>query len=222
MGFSKEWDDQYRANAQMSIWPWSDLVSYVMRYAPPAGPACKVLELGCGPGANIPFFRSLGVDYYAIEGSDFIVAKLRESLPDYASRIVVGDFTRDIPFDGPFDLVIDRASLTTGTTSEIRHCLEMVRARMSPGARFIGIDWYSTMHSDALQGTAREDGWSRTDAVEGQFVGLGSIHFSDRDHLIDLFADFKMQVMELKIVRKEIPQDGRVFASWNFVAVRED
>ena len=49
-----------------------------MRYAPPNKPKFCVLELGCGAGANIPFFSSLNVEYYAIEGSPTIVESLRK------------------------------------------------------------------------------------------------------------------------------------------------
>jgi len=220
MGFLKEWDQQYRANAQMSIWPWSDLVSYVMRYAAPKAAPFKVLELGCGAGANIPFFRHLGVDYYAIEGSEFIVGKLRESFSEYESRIVIGDFTVDIPFEGPFDLVVDRASLTHSTESGIRNALKMVRVRMKPGAKYIGIDWFSTEHSDSTKGSAPGEENTRVNLTEGQFSGLGGVHFSDRQHLLDLFSGFRMEIMEHKVVRKVIPSDTHVFASWNFVAVK--
>jgi SAM-dependent methyltransferase len=222
MGFSREWDDQYRANAHMSIWPWSDLVSYVLRYAAPKDGSCKVLELGCGAGANIPFFRHLGVDYYAIDGSEFIVRKLCERFPEYESTIATGDFTKEIPFEGPFDLVVDRASLTHATTSGIRNTLKMVHARMNPGGRFVGIDWFSALHSDALRGSPLEDERTRVEAREGQFVGLGSTHFSDKEHLIDLFSAFRIQTLEHKTIRREIPADGHVLATWNFVAVKED
>ena len=73
MTFSQEWEKCFKENTQISTWPWSDLVSYVMRYARPTGENFRVLELGCGAGANIPFFISLGVDYYAIDGSSTIV-----------------------------------------------------------------------------------------------------------------------------------------------------
>ena len=41
----------------------------------------RVLELGCGPGANIPFFLSQGADYYAAEGSETIVVELQKKFP---------------------------------------------------------------------------------------------------------------------------------------------
>ncbi|MCX5796581.1 MAG: class I SAM-dependent methyltransferase [Elusimicrobia bacterium] len=221
MGFSKEWDDRYRENTQMSIWPWSDLVSYVRRYAAPKGASFKVLELGCGAGANIPFFRHLGVDYYAIEGSEFIVRKLWEAFPDYKARIVTGDFTAEIPFEGSFDLIVDRSSLTHATTSGIKNALKMILARLNPGGKFIGIDWFSTQHSDSRKGTHQEDEYTRFGIAEGQFAGVGCVHFSDKKHIVDLFSGFRIRVMEHKVVRKEIPHDEHVFASWNFVAVKE-
>ena len=73
MTFSLEWDERYSSNTQMSIWPWSDLVSYVIRYAKPARKQIRVLELGCGAGANIPFFLAQGFKYYGIEGSNTII-----------------------------------------------------------------------------------------------------------------------------------------------------
>ena len=59
LGFSSEWDDQYSIGRLGSRWPWSDVVSYVMRYVRPQNKKIKVLELGCGAGANIPFFQSV-------------------------------------------------------------------------------------------------------------------------------------------------------------------
>jgi hypothetical protein len=34
MSFSNEWNDRYQENTNMSIWPWSDLVSAVMKNKP--------------------------------------------------------------------------------------------------------------------------------------------------------------------------------------------
>ena len=65
MTFSNEWDVIYKDNSQLSIWPWSDLVSLVHKNCKSiiTKRDGKVLELGCGAGANIPLFLSLNLNY---------------------------------------------------------------------------------------------------------------------------------------------------------------
>ena len=220
MSLSSAWDDTYRAGAHMSIWPWSDLVSYVYRYAKPGDGFSRVLELGCGAGANIPLFRKLGADYYAVEGSSAIVARLHEEYPDLRSRVIVGDFTCAIPFDGVFDTVVDRASLTHNPTADIRRTLAMLFERIRSGGKYIGIDWFSDRHSDAREGSEL-DSHTRTGFNAGQFVGVGAVHFSDREHLVGLLAEagFTLERLEHKLNEIVVPATHQ-FGAWNFVAAR--
>lgn len=218
MSFSQEWDERYRENTQLSIWPWSDMVSCVMRYARPNSAQFKVLELGCGAGANIPFFQYLGVQYYAIEGSSTIVERLWKRFPEFKGKIIAGDFTKNISFAEQFDLVVDRSSLTHNTTAAIRTCLSQVYDRLKNGGKYIGIDWFSIGHSDYQQGAIAEDVYTRKGYTEGQFANIGRVHFSDKPHLEELFANFVIERLEHKIVHREIPADKHVFASWNLVA----
>jgi SAM-dependent methyltransferase len=225
MTFSAEWDQRFRANQNISIWPWSDLVSYVNRYARPADGYTRVLELGCGAGANIPFFTSLPVDYFAIEGSASIVARLHHAHPGLRDRIVVGDFTQALPFAGPFDLVIDRSAVTHNTTDAICRTLVMIFDRLRTGGKFIGIDWFSTAHQDAQTGDAL-DAHTRANLRSGQFAGVGAVHFSDENHIIDLLtrAGFRVDLLEKKDLHVVHPKGGCGRAErvgmWHFVAVK--
>lgn len=217
-GFSPEWEERYRANTHLSIWPWSDLVSYVMRYARPSSSDCHVLELGCGAGANIPFFQHLRVHYHAIEGSTSIVRQLQERFPKFKRRIVAGDFTHHIPFDVKFDLIVDRGSLTHNSTAAINRCLRLVREVLKPGGKLIGIDWFSTTHSEFARGVPGEDRFSRGGYARGPFAGVGTVHFSNRKHLERLFRRFELEVLELKTVSRKVPRDGFKLSVWNLVA----
>jgi SAM-dependent methyltransferase len=220
MGFSPEWESKYRASGGMSQWPWSDLITQFKRHVrrDPAG--LRVLELGCAIGANIPFFAAIGADYHGIEGSASMVADLLARFPSLAGKVAAADFTSSVPFEGRFDVIVDRSSLTHNTTASIRRCLAMLRERMHPGARFIGIDWFSTAHSDAGLGTQAEDPHTRKDIPAGQFAGVGRVHFSDASHLRDLFSAFQLEALEHKRVERVLPVPASSFASWNLVAAR--
>jgi SAM-dependent methyltransferase len=216
--FSKEWDTVYRESGQMSIWPWSDLVSMVMRYARPSGPAYRIVELGCGAGANVPFFLNLQADYYAIEGSPHMVARLKERYPQAVERFVAGDFTAHIPFAGAFDLIVDRSSVTHNCTRSIQRCLRQTLDKLKPGGAFIGIDWFSTEHSEMGFGEIADDEHTRTNFTQGQFAHVGKVHFSDEKHLRFLLSDFKLEVLEHKKVDTREPAEHLRFAAWNFLA----
>ena len=220
MSFSKEWEQGYIVNTHLSIWPWSDLVSLVHRYCKKiiSMDTSRILELGCGAGANIPLFHALQMNYFAIEGSATIVKKLHHQFPDLADNIRVGDFTREQPFKSKFDLIIDRASLTHNNTQSIVNGLKYVFDSLKPGGIFIGVDWFSKNHSDFLEGIAVDDEFTKTNIMKGQFIGIGKVHFSDEAHLRNLFCKFEILFIEEKLLQRYEPRDNHHFASWNIVA----
>ena len=222
MSFSYEWEKTYKASGHQSIWPWSDLVSYVMRYSRPNNKKFRVLELGCGAGANIPFFKSLGIEYFGIDGSKTVISDLKKRFPEYSDGLIVGDFTKIIPFNKTFDLIVDRASLTHNSTKTIYKCIEDVLSpKLKTGGKFIGIDWFSTEHDDYNKAMKNNKDHFVVDSFEeGQFAGIGLVHFSDELFIKDLFKNFKIEILEHKTYDKIIPIKHR-FASWNFVAIKD-
>jgi len=189
-----------------------------MRYAPPDKQGFKVLELGCGSGANIPFFKKLKVEYYAIEGSSIVVKRLREKYPELKEQIIAGDFTKEIPFEKKFDLVVDRGSLTHNSTKAIKNCLGLVYERLGKGGKYIGIDWFSTQNTEYSGGQEDEDIYTRSEYKEGNFFNMGRAHFSDKEHLVNLFSKFTITRLEHQSQLSEIPPDAYNWATWNLVA----
>jgi SAM-dependent methyltransferase len=221
--FSTQWEQIHRQGEQNSVWPWSDLVSYVMRYARPDRRPYRLLELGFGAGANIPFFLDIGAEYSGIEGSAAAVERVRKRFASADNLSVArGDFTETIPFAGPFDLIVDRSSLTHNGTAAIRACLRQLRDLTRSGGKFIGIDWFSTANTEFRSGRELEDRYTRGEFRAGQFCGVGTVHFSDEAHLRDLLvrAGFEIQLMEHKQLDTVFPATSGRMAWWNFVAVK--
>ena len=215
-GFSSEWNERYQENTHMSIWPWSTLVSFVMRYSNPNVAGFRVLELGCGAGANIPFFVNLGIDYYAVEGSESIVTRLHSKFPQLKNNIVCGDFTQTLP-EMEFHLIVDRGSLTCNDTSAIRRCLQMCHNRLKNDGMYIGIDWYSTDSDAYHQGEQAEDHYTRTNFTDGSLANTGRVHFSNKEHILDLFSDYEIFVLTHQTITEDMPVSSTL-AVWNFVA----
>lgn len=220
MSFSTEWDQRYQENTHMSIWPWSDMVSFTMKHARPRLKELRVLELGVGAGANIPFFLKAAEAYSAIEGSPAIVARLKETYPQIAPNIACADFTQNIPFEGPFNLIADRGSLTHNSTKAINRCLDMIHGKLENGGLFIGIDWFSTEYSKFHEGHAADDDFTRDGYTHGNMAHVGKVHFSNENHLRELFNGYEFLVLEHKTVKRIVPADGWSFAGWNFVAAK--
>ena len=84
--FSKEWEKAYKLNTQQSIWPWSEMISLVSRHTRKVTNGVRVLELGCGTGANIPFFLKKKFDYYAIEGSKTAIKSIIKRYPNLKKK----------------------------------------------------------------------------------------------------------------------------------------
>ena len=220
-GFSEEWDKIYNKNLQLTSWPWSDLVSLVYRHC--SGAISRegiVFELGCGAGPNIPFIQSLGMNYYGVEGSKTVVKKLHQKFPELKERVTVGDFTQKDSFSRlpKVDIVIDRASVTHNNQLSIVNTLKNSCDVLKSGGHFIGIDWFSTKHSDFVLGEEGGDAYTRTYIACGQFENVGNVHFSDEKHLRTLFSSFDIISLEEKIINIYEPKNNQQFSSWNIVA----
>jgi SAM-dependent methyltransferase len=138
-----------------------------------------------------------------------------------ATRVRAGDFTRAIPFEGPFDLVVDRAALVHNPASAMRRAMGLVHDRLRPGGKFIGIDWFSTEHRDAGAGE-RVDSHTRKNLPPGPFEGIGNVHFCGREDLSAMLieAGFRIERLEHKLTEVAIPEQKERFGYWHFVAVK--
>lgn len=218
MGFSAEWESTYQQNQQLSIWPWSHMVSLVHHYGN-LHKGMRVLELGCGAGANIPFFVKLQADYYAVEGSATMVERLNKSFAGDNVHIAQSDFTHDVHWGGTFDLIIDRSSLTHNTTGDIKRTIGLIQKSLKQNGKFIGMDWFSTKY-DAFEKDSSQiiDTYTRV-FTDGYFVGLGNVHFSDEKHIRELFSDFSFEYLAEKQTQEYFPQK-RISAWWDFVVAK--
>jgi len=220
MTFSNEWDNKYLNNTHISIWPWTDLISMISSDLR-TNVKIKILEIGFGMGANIPFFLNSEADYYGIEGSLTAVNKVKKKFPQLNKKLIHGDFIFKKDYPVNFDIVVDRSSMTHNTTKSIKEGLLNIASAMKPGSRFYGIDWFSTDHTEFTRGF-EIDLNTKVFEDESCFSGVGNVHFSDKGHLINIFdsSGFRIEKLNHKKTFTEIPDNKYIFATWNFIAIK--
>ena len=217
-----EWEMTYSSGKHANSWPWSDLVSLYFRYCKflvlqDSYP--KVLELGSGTGNNYPFWRSLGADYFGIEFSASAVAISIDRFPELQNRLQTGDFSTLESTSECFDIICDRASVTHCSNLDTQKVILSSLNSLKRGGLYLGVDWFSKNHSDYCTPSTHIDANTRSDFMNGQFVGIGQVHFANREEMLGIFKDFEILELTEKIVTSHYPDtDTHQFASWNIVA----
>jgi SAM-dependent methyltransferase len=219
-----EWEETYLAGKQIMKWPSSDLVSLVRRHQhfleeSSKKNKLKILELGFGTGPNINFFKSLGAEFYGVELSQTAVTIAKETFPELSTTLINGSFENLEKFPKNFDIIYDRASVTHGSTDEIEQTLHEALHHLKKGGFYIGVEWFSSNHSDFILPSTRIDARTRDKFTAGQFVGVGKVHFSSRVDMLDLFREFEiLELKEKQVISHHPDQNSHCVATWNIVA----
>ena len=93
--------------------------------------------------------------------------------------------------------------------------------KLKKNGRYISIDLYSTLSSEYQRGEKTDELYTRKNFKTGTFADTGNVHFFDKEHICELFNEFRILHLEHKIHKKEIPKDDYVFAAWNLVVEKK-
>ena len=219
MSFSNEWESTYKKGRHLSLWPWSDLVSFVHKYSNPSDGFKSMLELGCGAGANIPFFLKLDFDYHGVDGSESIINFLHSNFQQHKNKILCCDFTKELPFPELFDLVVDRSSLISNNMESLANGLRLLSSKLKPKGRFIAIDWFSEDHDGFKLGESIDKQTRNNFPNYSEFFGIGNIHFCNESYLKEILINANLNLIHLehKVIKTHLVKKSKTKAVWNFV-----
>jgi SAM-dependent methyltransferase len=152
----------------------------------------RILELGCGPGANLWYLAREGFSAAGIDGSGTAIRQASErlALESLDAELVVGDFTSLLDYFEPasVDAVIDIAAIQHNSREAANAALRGAFEVLKPGAPIFSKLVAAGSWGDGL---GREIGpRTFTDIDAGPLVGAGLTRFSTREDVDALFASF--------------------------------
>jgi SAM-dependent methyltransferase len=185
------WEQIFR-NQEWGKYPPEHLIRFVARNFYRVNPRSRIrlMEIGCGPGANIWFMAREGFTVAGIDGSHTAIRRAIQRLAsdNLSADLHVGDFAQ-LPWpNDSFDGIVENLSLYTNPWSGIQRALKEVCRVLKPGAPFL-----STFFSDRTWGYGEGemiDSDAFRNIPEGPLAGTGFCLFLRQEKVKDLFHDF--------------------------------
>jgi SAM-dependent methyltransferase len=185
------WDDIFRSKG-WGKYPPEHIVRFITRTFSTASDrsAIRLLEIGCGPGANIWFMAREGFSVCGIDGSATAIQRARQRLREegLTADLRIGDYAQ-LPWqNSTFDGALENVSLYCNPAAAIDRALNEVHRVLRPGAFFL-----SSFFSDQTWGYGEgnmieRDGF--VDLREGPLAGAGFCFFLQRRRVPELFHAF--------------------------------
>lgn len=210
----KIWDNLYKKKNQFSLWPWSDLITLCSKYCN-FRKKLEVLEIGCGTGANVPFFLSKNCKYTGVDISKNAINFLKKKFKNKNKNpeFVCSDYS-DIKINKKFDLIIDRGAITCGNDLiNIVKIINKIYEDLKNNGKFICIDWYSKKTYSYKKLKKKPNFIS---LKKSSLSNLGKTYFVDQFEIRKLFKKFKIVYLSEKIIDNLLKRK-KSFATWSFI-----
>jgi len=141
-----------------------------------SGKTWRMLEIGCGTGANLWFLAREGIETYGVEGSAFAAIKARERLnqetPGWRGDITEGDII-NLPYEsGFFDAVIDIEAVTHNKFTSAKKIYDEAYRVLKPGGKLFSQTFSTGSWGDETGEQIEKNGWVTSEGPTslGEFV----------------------------------------------------
>ncbi|MBU8713677.1 MULTISPECIES: class I SAM-dependent methyltransferase [Brevibacillus] len=217
MSWDPVWEEVFRQQA-WGKYPGEDLIRFIARnfYNAESRQDVKILEVGCGPGANLWYMAKEGFTIYGVDGSETAIkqAKLRldSECPGWTGELIVGDIS-NLPFpDETFDAVIDSEALSCNLfDNSALIYTEMARVTKQNG-KFFSRTFAKGSWGDE---TGEKVGYNTFLVSEGPLLGKGYARFTHYDDIQKLIQHFTL--LEIQLLSREYLKENKKVKEWVIV-----
>jgi SAM-dependent methyltransferase len=197
------WDPIWNSVFSNQVWgkyPNEDLIRFVAGnyYGAPRRADVRLLEIGCGPGANLWFLAREGFPVFGLDGSDTAIAQARARLdrevPGWSGELVVGDMGALRFADETFDAVIDNDAICCNSWESSQAIYAEAWRVLKKGGKLFSRTLGAGTWGD---GTGKSVGRSAWLCAEGPLEGKGLCRFTKAEEAAELIGPrFRIHALE--------------------------
>lgn len=186
----KVWEEIH-AERDWGKYPSIDVVSFVARnYYSKERKNVRILDYGCGQGANTWFLAREGFDTYAFDGSPSAIKKAEKMFTELELKadfkVMLGENLKYE--DNFFDCVVDGATVSANLIPNVKIMLKEIHRVLKSGGKIISTGLFNNKCSGFGTGELVEKN-TYTNIQEGTLKDRGAIHFFERDEIVELWSE---------------------------------
>jgi ubiquinone/menaquinone biosynthesis C-methylase UbiE len=176
----------------------------------------KILEVGCGTGANIWYLLREGFDAYGIDGSSVAIGRARDRLDNenLISQLVCGDII-NLPYsDNYFDAVIDNECIYCNNFKNTQLIMNEIQRVLKPNGKF-----YSRTFTDKLfvgGGVTDHKRISEFEYAEihvGPLAGKGFTRLTSYDNISKVYGEI-FNILQVDSLEYTIENQNQIVSEW--------
>jgi SAM-dependent methyltransferase len=188
------WDEVFRAK-DWGSYPPEELVRFMGRnfFQAPDRRAVKVLEIGCGAGANLLFLAQEGFDATGLDGSAVALerAAARLAARGLSARLDRGDAIQMPYADASFDCVLDIECVYANTLADSRLILAEAHRVLKPGGGLFSKTFMTGTSGEATGQCLEGETNTFLEIPDGPFnKGYGIIRLTAEEEIPALYGAF--------------------------------
>lgn len=200
--FDYRWEEVHK-NREWGRYPSEDIIRFVARnYYKMDRKKIKILDVGCGQGANTWYIAREGFDTYAFDGAKSAVDKARKNLSEekLKAEISVADASDTGYNNNFFDCIIDGAVIYANTLDGIKSILKEMYRILKIDGKLFSTGLFNRKTTGYGTGEIIEKNTERN-LKTGTLQELGTVHFFDKEEIINIwrecgFANIKIDSVE--------------------------
>ena len=203
MSWDPIWEEIF-SSQEWGKYPGEPLIKFVARnFYKLNRSEIKILELGCGPGANLWFCAREGFRVFGIEKSNRAIDKCIERLdlevPNWEGKIINGSVTK-LPFENQFfDAVIDNQCISCLDFEDAKKAYVETSKVLKPNGKLFVRTFASGSHGDLTGKKISKDTWLTN---EGSTSGKCPIRFTKYDDLEILLPKEKYKIEFVEMIKE--------------------
>ncbi len=189
MSWDNNWEKVYN-NQNWGEYPPESLIRFIARnFYHKERKNIRLLEVGCGPGAQIWYMSRQGFDVYGIDGSStaISIAKKRLKEENLKANLIVGDIIK-LPFEDEFfDGIIDCECLYCNNWENSIKILSEIYRVLKKDGLFYSLTLTNEMDFGNSKGNNRLE-YKKIE--QGPFKDKGLIRLITRELIRDLYGRY--------------------------------